>query len=156
MIDDAKFKLAMAQFVSGVTVVTTENDGELVGLTVASFASLSLNPPLVIVCVEKNVRSHDLIADSGRFGVSILASDQADLSNRFASKLEDKFAGVPVRTGVLGIPLLEGAICTIECHLREALPGGDHSIFVGEVVDVQTAEGAPLGYFRSAYRELAS
>ncbi len=156
MIDDAKFKLAMAQFVSGVTIVTTENGGELAGLTVASFASLSLHPPLVIVCVERSVRSHDLIADSGRFGVSILASDQAAISNRFASKADDKFEGVAVRIGVLGIPLIEGAICTIECRLREALPGGDHSIFVGEVIDVQTTDGAPLGYFRSAYRELAS
>jgi flavin reductase (DIM6/NTAB) family NADH-FMN oxidoreductase RutF len=155
-IDDGKFKLAMSQFVSGVTVVTTVNEGEMAGLTVASFASLSLDPPLALVCIEKSVRSHDLIAAAGHFGVSILASDQAQISNRFASKADDKFAGVPIRIGELGVPLIEGAICTIECRLREALPGGDHSIFVGEVVDIQTTDGAPLVYFRSAYRELAS
>ena len=155
-IDDASFKLAMSHFASGVTVVTTEHEGERYGLTVASFSSLSLNPPLAIVCIEKNVRSHDAIAASGRFGISILASDQAAISNRFASRADDKFEGVATRTGVNGVPLIEGAICTIECRLREALPGGDHSIFVGEVQEVATADGKPLVYFRSSYRDLAS
>jgi flavin reductase (DIM6/NTAB) family NADH-FMN oxidoreductase RutF len=155
-IDDASFKLAMSQFASGVTVVTTEHEGERYGLTVASFSSLSLNPPLAIVCIEKNVRSHDAIAASGRFGISILASDQSAISNRFASRADDKFDGVATRTGANGVPLIEGAICTIECRLREALPGGDHSIFVGEVQEIATTEGKPLVYFRSSYRELAS
>lgn len=155
-IDDAGFKLAMSQFASGVTVVTTEHDGERYGLTVASFASLSLHPPLVMVCVEKNVRSHDVIAASGKFGISILAADQAPISNRFASRADDKFEGVATKTGVTGVPLLDGAVCTIECRLREALPGGDHSIFVGEVLEVTTTDAPPLVYFRSSYRELAS
>jgi flavin reductase (DIM6/NTAB) family NADH-FMN oxidoreductase RutF len=155
-IDDAGFKLAMSQFASGVTVVTTELEGERFGMTVASFASLSLHPPLAIVCIEKNVRSHDAIAAAGHFGISILASDQAAISNRFASRAEDKFEGVAVRKGVTGVPLIEGAVCTIECRLREALPGGDHSIFVGEVLEASSTETAPLVYFRSSYRELAS
>src|SRR6188472_2949044 len=100
-IDDARFKEAMSHFASGVTVVTTEHDGTPYGMTVASFASLSLRPPLVIVCVEKSVKSHDAIAAAGKFGVSILAGDQADLSNRFASKIDDKFEGVDVRRGEL-------------------------------------------------------
>jgi flavin reductase (DIM6/NTAB) family NADH-FMN oxidoreductase RutF len=155
-IDDASFKLAMSQFASGVTVVTTEHEGERYGMTVASFASLSLRPPLVIVCIEKNVRSHDAIAASGKFGVSILAADQTAVSNRFASRAEDKFEGVATTTSGSGVPLIDGAVCKIECRLREALPGGDHSIFVGEVTDVVTGDGAPLVYFRSSYRELAS
>ena len=155
-IDDASFKLAMSHFASGVTVVTTEHEGKDYGLTVASFASLSLHPPLVLVCIDKGVQSHDAIAGARKFGVSILAQTQADVSGRFASKIEDKFADVAIRRGELGVPLIEGAICTIECRLHDQLPGGDHSIFVGEVVDMRTAEGAPLLYYRSAYRELTN
>src|SRR5688500_5592846 len=140
-IDDAGFKLAMSHFVSGVTVVTTEHEGRLYGLTVASFASLSLHPPLVLVCIEKSVKSHDAIAASGKFGVSILGEGQADISNRFASRAEDKFAGVDMRAGELGVPLLENALTTLECRVHETLPGGDHSIFVGEVINAQTREG---------------
>lgn len=153
-VDDAQFKLAMSHFASGVTVVTTERDGKPYGLTVASFASLSLHPPLVIVCIEKSVKSHDVIAASKKFGVSILASGQTDISNRFATKLDDKFAGMATHRGELGIPLIEGALTAIECRVREQLPGGDHTIFVGEVVDVQVGEGAPLVYFRSGYHQL--
>lgn len=155
MIDDAQFKLAMSQFTSGVTVVTTEHEGQPYGLTVASFASLSLRPPLVLVCVESSVRSHDAIAASGKFGVSILARTQDAISNRFASKADDKFSGVEVRTGALGVPMIADAICAIECRLVRQLPGGDHSIFVGEVEDVVLSEGEPLVYFRSRYRDLA-
>lgn len=156
MIDDAQFKLAMSQFPSGVTVVTTEHEGQPYGLTVASFASLSLRPPLVLVCVESSVRSHDAIVASGRFGVSILARSQDGISNRFASKADDKFTGVEIRTGKLGVPMIANAICAIECRLVQQLPGGDHSIFVGHVEDVVLTDGEPLVYFRSRYRDLAS
>jgi len=124
-------------------------------MTVASFASLSLDPPLVIICIERGVKTHDAIAAAGKFGVSILAQTQQDVSGRFASKKDDKFSGVAVRTGELGVPLIEGAICSLECRLYEQLPGGDHTIFVGEVLDAAFAEGAPLVYYRSGYRELS-
>ena len=153
-IDDAGFKLAMSHFASGITVVTTEHEGTPYGMTVASFASLSLHPPLVLICIEKSVKTHDAIAASGVFGVSILAQNQAEISGRFASKSEDKFSGVAVRRGELGVPLVEGAICALECRVYDTLPGGDHTIYVGEVVDSRTAEGAPLIYYRSGYREL--
>jgi flavin reductase (DIM6/NTAB) family NADH-FMN oxidoreductase RutF len=153
-VDDAQFKMAMSHFASGVTIVTTDHDGRSYGLTVASFASLSLHPPLVLVCIEKAVKSHDAIIASQKFGISILGSEQSDVSNRFASKVDDKFAGTATRRGELGIPLIEGALCTIECTLRDQLPGGDHTIFVGEVKDVQAREGAPLVYFRSGYRQI--
>jgi flavin reductase (DIM6/NTAB) family NADH-FMN oxidoreductase RutF len=113
-----------------------------------------LHPPLVLVCIEKSVKSHDAIAMSGKFGVSILSQAQQDVSGRFASKIEDKFAGMNMRNGVIGVPLVEGAICTLECRVESQLPGGDHSIFVGEVVEAQTGEGEPLVYFRSGYREI--
>lgn len=153
-IDDGTFKLAMSHFASGVTVVTTEVDGTPYGMTVASFASLSLHPPLVLICVEKTIKTHDALTRAGAFGVSILALSQQDVSGRFASKRDDKFEGVNVRKGELGVPLIAGALCTLECRVHSQLPGGDHTIFVGEVVDVQTSEAEPLLYFRSAYREL--
>jgi flavin reductase (DIM6/NTAB) family NADH-FMN oxidoreductase RutF len=155
-IDEAQFKLAMSHFASGVTVVTTEHEGTLYGMTVASFASLSLHPPLVLVCIEKSVKSHDAIAAAQKFGVSVLAAGQADLSNRFASRSDDKFAGVELTRGEHGVPLLAGANCTLECRVQSTLPGGDHTIFVGEVLEARTgSDGAPLLYWRSAYRKLA-
>jgi flavin reductase (DIM6/NTAB) family NADH-FMN oxidoreductase RutF len=153
-IDDAQFKLAMAHFASGVTVVTTEYDGKPFGMTVAAFSSLSLHPPLVLVCIEKTVKTHDAIAGAGTFGVSILNSRQADISNRFASRADDKFAGTEIVRGELGVPLIAGAITRLECRVSETLEGGDHTIFVGEVVEANTEEGEPLVYFRSGYREI--
>jgi flavin reductase (DIM6/NTAB) family NADH-FMN oxidoreductase RutF len=154
-IDEARFKLAMSHFASGVTIVTAEHEGRPYGMTVASFASLSLHPPLVLVCIEKSVKTHDAIAAAGAFGVSILAQAQQDVSGRFASKRDDKFDGVSVRRGELNVPLIDGATCTLECRLHAQLPGGDHTIFVGEVVASETTEDAPLVYYRSAYRELS-
>lgn len=152
--DDARFKEALSHFASGVTVVTTEHDGTPYGMTVASFASVSLHPPLVLICVEKAVKTHDAIRNAGRFGVSILAQAQADVSGKFASKAEDKFAGINTRRGEHGFPLIDGAICTLECRVHSELPGGDHTIFVGEVLDSSTSDGPPLVYYRSSYREI--
>jgi flavin reductase (DIM6/NTAB) family NADH-FMN oxidoreductase RutF len=152
--DEAQFKLAMSHFASGVTIVTTEHEGKPFGMTVAAFSSLSLHPPLILVCIEKTVKTHDAIAGAGTFGVSILNSKQADVSNRFASRAEDKFAGTEVVRGALGVPLIAGAITRLECRLTNRLDGGDHSIFIGEVVDAVTEEGEPLVYYRSGYREV--
>lgn len=153
-VDEAQFKLAMSHFASGVTIVTTELDGTLYGMTVAAFSSLSLHPPLILVCIEKTVKTHDAIVGSGRFGVSVLSETQADVSNRFASRAEDKFAGIGFRLAASGVPLIDGAITQLDCRLTDQLPGGDHTIFAGEVEEVRTAEGAPLVYYRSGYREL--
>ena len=153
-IDDAAFKAAMSHFASGVTIVTTEHDGTPFGMTVASFASLSLHPPLVLICIEKSVKTHDAIAAAGKFGVSILSQDQAEISSRFASKRDDKFEGVSTFRGSQGVPLIDRALTAIECRIQQQLPGGDHSIFVGEVVAITTAEGSPLLYYRSGYREM--
>src|SRR5437763_1937190 len=153
-LDEAQFKLALSHFASGVTVVTAEHEGKMYGMTVASFASLSLRPPLVLICIEKGVKTHDAIAGAKAFGVSILEAAQGDVSNRFASRIEDKFAGVNVVRGSLDLPLIAGALTTVECRVRDQLPGGDHSIFVGEVVAAQTREGWPLLYFRSGYHAI--
>ena len=153
-IDDAHFRLALSHFASGVTVVTTAHEGQLYGMTVASFASLSLHPPLVLVCIERSVKTHDAISAAGKYGVSILSSAQADISSKFASRSDDKFAGVELIEGELDVPLIAGALTAIECRLYDRLPGGDHTIFIGEVMKIHTTEGDPLLYFRSGYREI--
>ena len=153
-IDESQFKLAMSHFASGVTIVTTEHDGTQYGMTVASFASLSLRPPLVMICIEKAAKSHDAIVAAKKFGVSILEEKQADISGRFASKIDDKFAGVELKQGRIGVPLIASSLCMLECKLHGQYPGGDHSIFAGEVVEAYIGAGSPLVYYRSSYRHI--
>lgn len=153
-IDDARFRQALGHFASGVTVVTTAAGGELYGMTVSSFSSLSLNPPLILICIDKGVPSHDILKDAGRFVVNILEERQEHLSRRFATTATDKFKGVAWHTGKLGLPVLDNTLAAIECSLRDTLDGGDHTIFIGEVVDVEVREGAPLLYYRRGYHEL--
>jgi flavin reductase (DIM6/NTAB) family NADH-FMN oxidoreductase RutF len=153
-LDEARFRQVMGHFASGVTVVTTRSEGQPFGMTVASFASLSLRPPLVLICIEKGVRTHDAIAAAGQFAVNILGDDQEEVSRVFASRSDEKFSAVATIEGSLGLPLLEGAIASIECRVTDQLPGGDHTIFVGEVADALTGDGEPLLYFRSSYRGL--
>lgn len=153
-IDEAGFRRAMSCFASGVTVVTTQHDGHPHGITVSAFSSLSLEPPLVMIAIEKTTRAHDAIRKAERFAVNILRAEQEEISNRFASRIDDRFEGIAARMGLLGIPVIDDALAVVECRLRQTLPGGDHSIFVGEVVAADIREGDPLIYFRSAYRRL--
>jgi flavin reductase (DIM6/NTAB) family NADH-FMN oxidoreductase RutF len=153
-IDEAQFRQTLSRFASGVTVVTTVREGQPHGMTVASFASLSLNPPLVLVCIDKGVKTHDAIAAQGQFAVNILGQGQTDISLRFATKADDKFTGVAMRPGKSGLPLIESALATLECSLRDQLPGGDHTIFVGEVEHAAFIEGRPLIYFRAGYHQI--
>jgi len=153
-IDDARFRQAMGHFASGVTVVTTAAGSELYGMTVSSFSSLSLNPPLVLICIDKSVPTHDILKHAGCFVVNILEERQEHLSRRFATTANDKFKGVAWHTGKLGLPVLDNTLAAIECSLRDTLNGGDHTIFIGEVVDAEVREGAPLLYYRRGYHEL--
>lgn len=154
MIDESLFRQTMSQFASGVTVVTTALGERLAGLTVSSFASLSLNPPLVLICIDHAASSHDVIAAAGKFAVNILAEDQEYLSRRFAMHDGAKFAPHSYTLSENGLPLLEGVLAQIECRLHSALPGGDHTIFVGEVIAARVFGGRPLLYYRSGYHQL--
>lgn len=144
----------MSTFPSGVTVVTTAEGNQRWGMTVASFASLSLEPPLILVCLETRVETCAAIIRTGHFGISVLAADQAHVSNQFAAPVDDRFAGVPVQPGSLGDPLIDGAVSQIECALHDTLPGGDHTIFVGAVVEARISELNPLLYLGSRYRTI--
>lgn len=155
-IDEFEFRRVMGHFASGVTVVTACHEGTCQGITVSSFASLSLAPPLILVSIDQRSVMHDMIERTGAFAVNILAEDGEWLSRLFASRDVDKFERVRYRLGTTGAPLLDDALATIECRLHQKLPGGDHTIFVGEVIagDVR-AEQAPLLYFRSGYHSIA-
>jgi flavin reductase (DIM6/NTAB) family NADH-FMN oxidoreductase RutF len=153
-IDEFRFRQALGHFASGVTVVTTEHDGQLYGMTVSSFASLSLKPPLILICVETPLATHTAIKESGQFAVNVLEKRQEHLSRRFATRDNDKFTGVAWNSSRFGLPVLEGALAVIECQLRDTFPGGDHTIFVGEVLDADIGQGSPLLYYRRGYHEL--
>ena len=156
MIDQSLFRRTMSRFASGVTVVTARrSNGEPCGLTVSSFTSLSLNPPLILVCVDLRAATHSVLTQAERFAVNILAEDQADVSQRFAMHDVEKFPAGSFRLSEHGIPLLHGALAQIECRMHQQLPGGDHTIFVGEVEQSSVREGAPLLYYRSGYHRLA-
>lgn len=151
-----EFRRALGQFASGVTVVTMrDQDGKPQGITVSAFASVSLDPPLILVSIDKRASLHNSLTEGSAFSVNILAEDQELISRRFASKEEDRFEGVGFSYGVNGAPLLTGALASLECRVVYAYPGGDHTIFVGEVEATDVTEGKPLAYFRGGYRQLS-
>jgi flavin reductase (DIM6/NTAB) family NADH-FMN oxidoreductase RutF len=154
-IDQAEFRHILGHFASGVAIVTTHHAGSCHGTTVSSFCSLSLKPPLVLVCIDHTSTSHDLIMASSAFGVNILAEQGEWLSRHFASRAQAKFSDVPHQLGQTGVPLLEEAIATLECRVVAHYPGGDHSIFIGEVITASAHQDRqPLLYFRSRYNRL--
>ncbi|MDP8922876.1 MAG: flavin reductase family protein [Chloroflexota bacterium] len=155
-IEREQFFRLMASFASGVTVVTShEADGNPRGFTASAFTSLSLEPRLCVVCVDNRSESLPAIQATRMFAVNILAEPQRHLSTLFASKAPDKFAKVRYRRGeATGAPIIDGALAYIECRVQEMLPGGDHTILVGEVLGGEANEGAPLLYFRGQYRRL--
>lgn len=150
------FRDAMGSFTTGICVVTANNgDGKAIGMTVNSFSSVSLNPPLVLVCLgEESPRSQTLIA-AGKFSICMLAEDQLDISNHFARPgegLADEGMTVP---GHNLTPVLKEAAAVVECDLEAQYPGGDHVIMVGRVTDLHTdMDKPPLLYFRGSYRKL--
>ena len=152
-IDNDEFRAALSRFASGVTVVTTKDgDGRFHGITVTAFCSVSLDPPLILICIEKTTGSHYAIEQSGIFVVNVLNAIQSNLSERFASMLSDKFGGVDFELGIDGVPVLSGSMVNLECRLKTVCDGGDHTIFVGEVERAMIRDGDPLVYFHSDYR----
>lgn len=146
------FKAALARFCSGVTVITVSTPDGVHGMTATAFSSLSLTPPLVLVCVANNARMNQALARSLRFGVSILAEDQSAISAFYAGKgVREK---VPDTQALGAAVVMTGAIAQLECSLASRHEGGDHTIYVGRVEACRVNEGAPLTYFCGAYRTL--
>lgn len=154
-VDAASFRRALGQFATGITVVTTHDAaGRRAGLTVNSFCSVSLDPPLVLICVDHRSDVDTALRPEGLFGISVLHEGQEEWSRRFASGGAAKFEGAPLVTGPHGTLLVPGAIAHLECRVRAGHPEGDHTIWVGEVLGLTTAPGRPLLFHGSAYRRL--
>ena len=150
----------MSQFASGVTVVTTAFDGRTYGLTVSSFTSVSLSPPLVLVCIDKRVQPHDMIENAGVFAVNILCADQVELGMRFAGMtpgISDRFEGLEYAAATTGSPILRDTLGWVDCAVWKKYDGGDHSIFVGEVLQSSTSANVPpLLYHNREWRKSAA
>jgi flavin reductase (DIM6/NTAB) family NADH-FMN oxidoreductase RutF len=145
----------MGRFASGVTVVTTAGKAGMGGLTANAVASLSLDPPLVLVAVDKKAGSYPEIKGNGCYAVNILASDQEEISKRFATPGPKDFSGLKWKAMATGAPVFDGTLGFVDCRLVEVLPGGDHDIFVGEIVAGDASdEGQPLLYYSGKYRRL--
>lgn len=158
-LSEADFREALAHFATGVTVVTAAGPAGPHGVTVNAFASVSLAPPLVLVCIDRGRLSHAVLAQSGVFAVNVLAADQEDLSRFFAApdrpEGPDAFGGIAFRPGRTGAPLLDGCVAYVECRVTASHPAGDHSIFVGAVEHAWAVPGRrPLLYYNRAYRRL--
>jgi flavin reductase (DIM6/NTAB) family NADH-FMN oxidoreductase RutF len=146
----------MGLFTTGVAVITTrDRRGSPYGLTANALASLSLEPPLLLVCIDRKAETYPHFFDSGIFAVNILADDQEELSRRFATSGGDKFAGVDFRPGRLGSPVLAGTLGHLECRITATHEGGDHVIHVGQVEHAEHRDGRPLVFFQGRYRQLA-
>ena len=154
--DPARFRQLLGRFATGVTVLTVRDPaGQPTGMTASSLASVSLEPPLVSVCVDHAADLHDLIVAAPEFVVNILESAQEELSRRFADPHDDRFAGVGYHMGPEGQIFLDGALAHIECERFAEYPGGDHTIIVGRVVGGDTGDGHPLLYYRGGYAALS-
>lgn len=151
-VDEVTFRAALGAFCSGVTIVTFHLDGCFYGLTVSSFCSLSLSPPLILTCISRHCQSHDLLGKARGFAVNILAENGEWLARQFAGKAKDRFADVPHHLGQFGSPLLDDALAAVECILIDQIPSGDHSIFVGGVMSARVCDDTrPLVYYRSRF-----
>lgn len=152
-IDSSEFRRILGHWVSGVAVVAARaEDGQPCGLTANAVASLSLVPPLVLVCVDRAADSHDCILAAGSFSVNVLAADAERLARRFAEwDIPKKFDGIAHHVEVSGAPVLDDALAWVDCRVHNAYPGGDHTIFIGEVLAGDAREETPLLYYRGGY-----
>ena len=151
-LDPAAFRTACGNFATGVTVVTMRTaTGQPQGFTANSFTSVSLDPPLVLVCVDRQIAVHPVIAAADAWLVNILSADQEDLSRRFATPDIDKFDGVAWGDGPLGTPKLRDCIAYLAVRPRSSHVAGDHDIFIGEAIAAEVSGGSPLIFFRGQY-----
>jgi flavin reductase (DIM6/NTAB) family NADH-FMN oxidoreductase RutF len=155
----AEFREAMGAFATGVTIVTVDLNGEVHGMTANAFASVSLDPLLLLVCVDRNARTHAHLHTKKRFGVNILAENQRPISEYYARpdythERAEAEAGARFDRTAHGTPKLQGAIAYLECKLQSAQEAGDHTIFIAEVEDVLVRQGEPLLFHRGKYRKI--
>lgn len=150
----AEFKAVMRRFPTGVTVVTSLRDGEPRGVTVNAFASVSAEPPTVLICINREARSYLYISTSRIFCVNVLSKEQRDLAERFSGKVRERqFEGVPYEIDRTGAAVLSGSIAHLDCEVVDEHHAGSHSIFIGRVLSCVSRPGLPMGYFEGALRD---
>jgi flavin reductase (DIM6/NTAB) family NADH-FMN oxidoreductase RutF len=149
-VGEADFREAMSRLPSAVTVVTVREGGELLGMTAGSVCSLSLEPPMLLVCVDQRARIHQQIISAPVFGIDVLNEGQRDLARRFADPDSHRFDGSP-ELSPAGLPLIAGSLLHLDCSRAEVYAGGDHSIVTGVVDWIRLDNGPPLTYFRRSY-----
>lgn len=158
-IDPLEFRAIMGHFATGVTVITAAAGEELQGMTANALTSLSLDPVMLLICVEKSTHTHRILEEGRAFTVNILAEHQEDVSRLFAKRADPErgtLRGQAFRIGTTGAPVLEDSLAYMECRIAEVHTGGDHTIFLGEVVDAGVVNDVPpLLFFRGKYRGLA-
>jgi flavin reductase (DIM6/NTAB) family NADH-FMN oxidoreductase RutF len=160
-ISPAEFRKALGSFATGVTVITVDYEGEVHGMTANAFTSVSLDPMLVLVCVDHRARTHTHLHTKKRFGVNVLAESQRAISEYYALATQthqdaEREAGAQFDRTAHGTPVLHGALAYLECRLRTAEDAGDHTIFIAEVEDVVVRDGDPLLFFRGEYRAIGA
>ena len=154
--DGQELRRVMGLFATGVTVITTNDaDGRPYGLTANAVTSVSLDPPLLLICVDRKAETFPHFFDSKLFVLNILAEHQEDVSRRFATTGGDKFGGLDYRLGRLGTPILGGTLGHIECRIVETHEAGDHVIHLGRVEHAEWSDGRPLLFFRGRYHQIA-
>jgi flavin reductase (DIM6/NTAB) family NADH-FMN oxidoreductase RutF len=158
-LNPAEFRRAMGRFATGVTIVTVDLDGEVHGMTANAFASVSLDPMLVLVCVDHTTRTHAHLHAKKRFGINVLCAEQRAISEYYARPVRthehaEQEAGARFERTRQGTPMLRGSLAYLECRLHSAEEAGDHTIFIAEVEDVVVREGEPLLFFRGKYRKV--
>ena len=157
-LDSEQLRHAMRAWTTGVAVVTAQHDGHRYGMTVNSFTSISLEPPLISVALRQLTHTHELVEKSNEFSITILAANQKELSDRFAGKLphvHDRFDGVLTETLLMEAPLIQGGIACFNCRVFKAIPVGENTLFVAEVIAVRgEGQGNPLVYHNRVYWEL--
>ena len=157
-LDPEKLRAAMRAWSAGVTVVTAIHEGNQHGATVNSFTSISLEPAIITITLQKSARTHELISKSRAFGVTILSAGQSKISDLFAGKMtevEDRFSGLQTQTLVTGSPLIVGGLAWLDCHVVETFVAGNSTLFIAEVLAAQnTGDGQPLIYHSRKYWKL--
>lgn len=156
VVPDEVFRDVISRFASGVTVITTTAGDSDHGTTASAVSSLSMDPPMLLICLNRTSDTQAAILESGVFGVNILAEDQGQIAYQFAKKGQDKFAGVGIRRGRTGVPLVEDALAHLECEVDETVTGGTHTVFLARVKEAAGKEGTPLTYFRGRFGRLES
>ena len=155
--NDEEFKLAMGRFPSGVTIVTTVGlEGKKCGFTASAFSSLSLDPPLILVCLATSADCYNSFNSCDKFAINIIGKEQEELAFKFAAKGVEKFNGNEFKEGAIGLPILPNCIVSLECNTKDTYPAGDHAILVGEVKHIHLNDGTPSVWYEGKFRKLSA